>query len=169
MEEIMRSKEQIENDKKKLHTAQGGYKYDMAPICPDCDVTMKYIFGEVFECPVCKKQELTDFGKVKAYLEKAGPQPAIIISEETGVSVNVIENLLRQGRIEIPDGSPVYIRCQSCGTDIRYGRYCPDCMLRTTKELGKAMLMSEVGEKPTTKSGMTGRMHILDTKLNTRK
>ena len=105
---------------------------------------------------------------MRSYLEEHGPQTAMVISNETGVPVNVIDNFLRQGRIEIPDGSPVYIKCQSCGADIRYGRYCPDCMVRMTKELGKAMLMSEVGEKPTNKPDMSGKMHILNSSLRTR-
>lgn len=164
----MRSKEKMENSKKALRSAQGNYTYDMLPKCPDCNVHMKYIYGEMFECPVCHKQEPTDFGKVRTYLEQAGPQPAIVISNATGVDVHVIDNFLRQGRIEIPDGSSVYIKCQSCGADIRYGRYCPECMVKMTKELGKAMLMSEVGERPTNKSDMSGKMHILNSALKTR-
>ena len=166
----MRSKEDTDNSRRVFQSAStsGRYKYDMMPRCPDCGIHMKYIYGEMFECPVCHRQEQTQFGKVRSYLEEHGPQPAMVISNETGVPVNVIDNFLRQGRIEIPDGSPVYIKCQSCGADIRYGRYCPDCMVRTTKELGKAMLMSEVGEKPTNKPDMSGKMHILNSSLRTR-
>ena len=127
----MRSKEDTDNSRRVFQSAStsGRYKYDMMPRCPDCGIHMKYIYGEMFECPVCHRQEQTQFGKVRSYLEEHGPQPAMVISNETGVPVNVIDNFLRQGRIEIPDGSPVYIKCQSCGADIRYGRYCPDCMV----------------------------------------
>lgn len=68
--------------------------------------------------------------------------------------------LLRQGRIEIPDGSDTYIKCQKCGTDIRYGRYCPDCMLKIAKSVNGVMWMEDVGEKPTHKGGE--EMHYLD-------
>ena len=122
---------------------------------------MNYIYGEMFQCPACGRKERTDFGKVREFLEIAGPQPAVIISEETGVPLKVIDKFLREGRVEIPDGSPVYIRCQGCGTDIRYGRFCPDCMLRLSKSLQHAMLAPEVGEKPRTNSG---RMHTLELK-----
>lgn len=166
----MRSKEQMDNAMTGGRASRGGYRYDMTPKCPDCNIPMKYIFGEVFECPSCKRQELTDFGKIKEYLEKAGPQPAIVIANETGIPVKVIDNFLRQGRVEIPDGSAIYIKCESCGVDIRYGRYCPECMARMNKEAGgKSVFMSEVGEKPTSKGGMAGKMHILETKLKTRK
>ena len=106
----MRSKEDTDNSRRVFQSASasGRYKYDMMPRCPDCGIHMKYIYGEMFECPVCHRQEQTEFGKVRSYLEEHGPQPAIVISNETGVPVNVIDNFLRQGRIEIPDGSPVY-------------------------------------------------------------
>ncbi len=133
--------------------------YEKLKACPICGSHMNYIYGEMFQCPECGRKERTDFGKVREFLEIAGPQPAIIISQETGVEVKVIEQFLREGRVEIPDGSPVYIRCQSCGTDIRYGRYCPECMLKLSKSLSQAILAPEVGEKPRTKSG---KMHTLE-------
>ena len=135
-------------------------KYERTKICPDCGINMKYMFGEQFRCPQCGRTELSEFGKVKEFLEKAGPQPAIVISDETGVSLEYVNMLLRQGRIEIPDGSDTYIKCQKCGTDIRYGRYCPDCMLKIAKSVNGVMWMEDVGEKPTRKDGE--EMHYLD-------
>lgn len=137
------------------------YTFEMTKLCPDCGTKMKYIYGEMFECPTCGKKQLSDFGLVREYLDSHGPQPAIIISEATGVSVDVIDHFLRQGRVEIPDGSGVYIKCQSCGADIRYGRYCPECMAKMSKKLGKALLASDMGERPTKKADMSGKMHIL--------
>ena len=90
----MRSKEDTDNSRRVFQSASasGRYKYDMMPRCPDCGVHMKYIYGEMFECPVCHRQEQTEFGKVRSYLEEHGPQPAMVISNETGVPVNVIDN-----------------------------------------------------------------------------
>ena len=118
-----------------------GRTYERVKKCPRCSNNMKYIYGEIFECPFCGYKELSDFGKVRDFLDKAGPQPAVIISQETGVPLDVIDAFLREGRVEIPDGSDMYIKCQSCGTDIRYGRYCPDCMLKITKNIGQVMYM----------------------------
>ena len=133
---------------------------ERAEICPECKSPMRYIYGEMFECPNCGRKEPSDFGKVKEFLDVNGPQTALVISDETGVTVEKIEQFLHEGRVEIPDGSDIYIRCQSCGTDIRYGRYCPDCMIKLTKDLGKAMMNPEVGEKPTNKSKYSGKMHL---------
>ncbi|MGN0407927.1 MAG: hypothetical protein ACI4EJ_06695 [Bacteroides sp.] len=135
-------------------------KYERVKECPACGASMQYIFGEQFQCPKCGRTELSDFGKVKQFLEENGPQPAIIINQETNVSIEYINLLLRQGRIEVPDGSEIYIKCQKCGTDIRYGRYCPDCMLKIAKSVNGVMWMDDVGEKPTRKIG--SEMHYLD-------
>jgi hypothetical protein len=165
----MRTQEEVEKSKNKLRMTQGnGYAFDMSRKCPECNVPMTYIYGEMYECPVCKRTELTDFGKVRDFLDENGPQPAMIISEATKVDMNVINTFLRQGRVEIPDGSGVYIRCQSCGTDIRYGRYCPECAVRATKEIGKGLLSSDMGEKPTTRSEMSGKMHLKNRRVKER-
>ena len=75
----MRSKEDTDNSRRVFQSASasGRYKYDMMPRCPDCGIHMKYIYGEMFECPVCHRQEQTEFGKVRSYLEEHGPQPAL--------------------------------------------------------------------------------------------
>ena len=70
-----------------------------------------------------------------------------------------IQKFLYQGRIEIPDGSDSYIKCQMCGADIRYGRFCPDCMAKLNKENQTAVY---VGEKPKHKRDHNGKMHTLD-------
>ena len=136
--------------------------FEKTKICPFCGNNMKYIYGEMYECPGCGRKELTDFGKVRRFLDTNGPQPAIVISDATGVSLEVIDGFLKQGRVEIPDGSEVYIKCQKCGTDIRYGRYCPECMMQMTKNIGQALWSPEMGEKPQNKPDMSGRMHTLD-------
>lgn len=136
--------------------------YEEAKRCPSCGANMKYIYGETYECPECGRKELSDFGKVKEFLDANGPQPAAIISDATGVSLYVIDTYLKQGRVEIPDGSDVYIRCQNCGTEIRYGRFCPECMMKMTNNLSKAIWNPDMGEKPKLKRDASGRMHTLD-------
>lgn len=134
--------------------------YERRKMCPDCKTAMEYMYGEEFKCPACGRMEKSDFGKVKEYLEENGPQPAIIINQNTGVSLEYINELLRQGRIEVPDGSEIYIKCQSCGTDIRYGRYCPECTVKMSKLLSGAIWSTDMGEKPRNKKS-DGEMHYL--------
>jgi hypothetical protein len=135
--------------------------YERVKFCPECRSPMQYMYGEEFECPQCKRRELSDFGKVKEFLDTHGPQPAVVINQNTGVELDYINMLLRQGRIEVPDGSEVYIKCQKCGTDIRYGRYCPECMVKVSKELNGIMWSTDMGEKPKVKK-QEGTMHYMD-------
>ena len=119
----------------------------------------RYIFQGAgkYICEDCGNVVYDDFGKLKAYIDEHGPSPGIVISEATGVSINKINKLLRQGRIEIPDGSGQYIPCERCGEPIRYGRFCPACAAILTKNLSAVLTSADVGEKP--KNTMKGKMH----------
>lgn len=150
-----------ENNSRRLQL-RTDIRYNMIKKCPNCGSGMKYIYGEMFECPDCGQKELSDFGKVREYLDKNGPQPAIAISQHTGVSLDEINKYLKEGRVEIPDGSSSYIHCQACGADIRYGRFCPECMIKLTKQLSGAIDLSQMGEKPKHKPHQEGSMHFLD-------
>ena len=79
---------------------------------------------------------------------------------------------LREGRLEIPENSPIYIKCESCRCDIRSGRYCKECAAKLSKDLEGAMRMDEyeIGEVPKMKQG---KMHYIgnasETKVRERK
>ncbi|MGN0318905.1 MAG: hypothetical protein ACI4E1_13315 [Lachnospira sp.] len=169
MELSLKNIEKRENEKKNKNNNEKKLNdiYQRAVYCPKCGGQMKYVYGEIYECMTCGEKDLTDFGKVREYLEKNGPQPAVVISKNTGVALDVISSLLHQGRIEIPDGSPVYIKCQNCGTDIRYGRYCPECSSKLARKIGKAYSLPTAGEKP--KNGnRSGKMHTFNDRNKTR-
>lgn len=148
-----------DNDKKDTIKALINDQYTTAPKCKKCGTGMVYAYGEIYECPKCGAKEYTDFGKIREYLETHGPQNAVTIADATGVSVKIIQKFLYQGRIEIPDGSDSYIKCQMCGADIRYGRFCPECTSKLNKD---KQVMVYVGEKPKHKRDHNGKMHTLD-------
>ena len=108
-------------------------------------------------------QSLTNTGifqKVKDYIVEHGTATAEEISKEVGVSEGTILQYLRDGRIEIPENSPIFIKCEKCHCDIRYGRYCQECASKMKGELKKgtaAIDLYEVGEKPTIHTA--ARMH----------
>lgn len=140
------------------------YKMRRPLFCKKCGGEMKPIYSGAYECKQCKQIELDDFGKVKAYIEEHGKQPAVILSEKTGVGVETIEYLLRSGRLEIPENSDVYIQCERCGCDIRYGRFCPECMKILSGDVKKAFFNEALGEKPKKKrkDSEANKMHIMD-------
>lgn len=163
MRPTLRDIEEREKKKKDQRKIETLIKYEKAKICPNCGELMHYAYGEIFKCDNCGQEEYTQFGKVRNYIEKNGPSIAADIAKATGVPVPVINKYLREGRIEIPDGSDVYIKCEDCGADIRYGRYCPACAQKHNKENSIGVFNSEAGEKPKFKRDAAGKMHTLDT------
>lgn len=137
------------------------FQIDFKPmLCKACGGKMGYVNHGKYQCETCGAVEMDDFGKVRQYIEEHGPSPAFAISEETGVPVSIINSLLRAGRVEIPEGSEIYIKCERCGRDIRYGRFCPECALNMTKQIQGGF---EVGEVPKHKPN-TEQMRFLDSK-----
>lgn len=129
-------------------------------ICKGCGGIMRYEYAGLYKCEDCGKRQLDTFGKVKLYIEENGPTPALIIAESIGVNVAEVNNFLREGRLEIPEGADHYIPCEKCGCDIRYGRFCPDCVKSLSGDLRKAFFMSGAGEKPKKSGGE--KMHFLN-------
>ncbi len=115
-------------------------------ICPKCGTPLKYMAMGDFECPSCGHMEQDDYGKVRSYLDEHGPTPAAIIEDDTGVPRIIIEDFLRKGRLEINENSPVFLKCELCGKDIKYGRICPACAKNKVSRM-RGYLVDEVGEE----------------------
>lgn len=134
-------------------------KWDLKPtVCSKCGGELSYKSLGEYVCESCGNIERDDFGKVRSYIDENGPTPAVIISEQTGVAIDKINEFLRQGRVEIPEGSDIYIKCEKCGTDIRFGRFCPACAAKLSKQLKGVF---EVGEVPKKKSAVEGKMRFI--------
>lgn len=127
--------------------------------CDKCGGKCKYKAQGIYECIDCGNIMLDDYGKVRVFLEENGRKSAIIISAETGVPVSTIQKYLRDGQLEIPDGSPMYVKCAKCGTDIRYGIYCSSCAVQLSKDIQGTLHMGNIGERPKIKT--TGKMRFL--------
>ncbi len=134
-------------------------------ICENCQGKMFYVSSGKYECRLCGHIVLDDFGKVKQYLEDYGPSPAIVVSEATGVPTEIIEMFLKRGRIEIPEGSKYYLKCERCSCSIRYGRFCPDCVRELANGI-KVLFNEDVGAKPKyeVNPNMAGKMHYFNTR-----
>jgi hypothetical protein len=52
-----------------------------------------------YKCEACGGTSLDDYGKVRNYIEKHGPNSAVHISEATGVKRSVVNLLLSEGRV----------------------------------------------------------------------
>lgn len=129
-------------------------------VCKFCGGMFHYYgFGYGY-CERCTPIDDEMFHRVKDYIWTHGSATMAAVSEATGVSMKQITQYLRDGRLEIPEDSKIFIRCEMCGADIRYGRYCPECAARTAKNLKSALKVDlfEIGEKP---KNLKGKMHYL--------
>lgn len=100
-------------------------------ICQKCSGSMIYKGSGCYVCESCGEEYLTDFGKVKRFINTYGPSNALTISKETGVSRHKISQFLRDGRVEVvEDASSEVSFCVSCGVPIRSGKYCNVCQSR---------------------------------------
>ena len=52
-----------------------------------------------------------DYGKVRGYIEANKGATAAQIEQAIGVSQRTVRRLLKDGRIEITEGSKVFLRC----------------------------------------------------------
>lgn len=119
----------------------------MPTICDKCGGKLYYDAMGRYRCADCKNEVLDDFGKIKVFLDENGPTPIPIIAEKTGVDPALLSLFLRKGRLEIPEGSKIYIKCEKCGCAIRYGRYCPEC-IKSLADGIKAVFNEDMGERP---------------------
>ena len=126
--------------------------------CEICGHKMMFQGGGKYQCKNGNTM-YDDFGKVKSFLEENGPTPAIVIEQATGVKRDIIENYLKIGRVEIPEGSKYYIHCERCGCSLKYGTICPVCAGKEDINFFDA----SVGQRPRKEAPETrsGRMHFL--------
>ena len=96
-------------------------------VCRECSGVMQYRGGGIYICEHCGHEEMDDYGKVRAFLEKRGPSNAFEIAEGTGLSRTRVVNLLKDGRLEISRSSSQTLFCERCGMPIRSGEYCSKC------------------------------------------
>lgn len=103
--------------------------------CSNCGNKIYYLDGGQYQCRTCGNIMLDDFGKIKKFIEENGPSPSPVITANTGVHPDIIDRFLRKGRVEIPEGSKYYIKCERCGCSLRFGRYCEQCVKETVQDL----------------------------------
>lgn len=142
---------------------EGGVMQLVQKNCKNCGRLFNYMgIGHMY-CPKCAEADNKVFEKIKKFIYDNGPQNITQIEEGTGVSAKKIELYLREGRLEIPENSNIYIKCEICGVEMRSGRYCPTCAAKVQKEFsgGSNYAMDEVGEVYNRKKTMA-KMHFLD-------
>jgi len=109
-----------------------------------------------YSCGECRFIMYDDYGIVRNYLEKNPGATQSQVARDTKVSKSRISQMLRDDRIEIAEGSAVFLSCEKCGAGIRSGRYCTKCeaeMLKSVVTKHTSKISGGFGKAKTEASG----------------
>ena len=109
--------------------------------CRRCGKMFSYMGGMPI-CGQCKQKEEEDFQLVKKYLYDHSGASMQEVSDACEVSAEKITRFLREGRLEVREGSNVVLECEKCGKSIRSGRLCIDCSKQLEKDISSVVASS---------------------------
>ena len=128
--------------------------------CKSCKSLFQYVAGPQI-CPKCKNLEEEMFQRVKEYLRQNPGESMNIVSEQTEVSVSLIEKFLKQGRLEVTPDSQITLTCEMCGKRITTGRFCSSCKGEIKQGLSEARKEIIGKKKEEEQKEVSARMRFL--------
>ena len=99
--------------------------------CRGCGRLFNCISGPSM-CPACREGLEAKFQEVKEYIRENPGVGIQEVSEACDVERSQINQWLREERLELTEGSPLMLGCESCGALIRCGKYCDKCKQNLT-------------------------------------
>lgn len=105
--------------------------------CRVCRKMFQYVTGAQL-CPACKQIDEEEYERVRTFLRDFPGANMQEVAENTQVNPNKISRWLKEERLEVSEGSPVALNCESCGVRIRSGRFCLDCSKGLAREMMNA-------------------------------
>lgn len=121
--------------------------------CRKCGRLFNYMSGPSW-CPACREQMEEKFQVVKEYIRANTGVGIQQVSEACDVETAQIRQWLREERLELTEGSPLMMGCESCGALIRCGRYCEKCKGNLTNAFQSVLQertpvgMQDAGKRP---------------------
>lgn len=93
--------EDARKSKRNLHKRHNALRMNKIPVeCEFCGGDIdKGPKGE-YICVACGKENFDDFNKIRNYIQKYGPAPAIVVSRNTGVPMSTIEYFRANGDVK---------------------------------------------------------------------
>lgn len=136
--------------------------------CRNCGRVFNYI-GGVSLCESCKEAVEKKFRQVREYIENNKHASIPQIAEDNEVTVQQINQWIREERLMFAEDSPIGIGCEKCGKMIRTGRFCEACKNEMAHSIKKAYSKPPVSvkekeeiKKPETRD--KAKMRYLETK-----
>jgi len=106
--------------------------------CRSCGRIFNYFSGPQI-CQVCREGLEAKFQTVKAYIQEHPGAGIREVSDACEVDPSLINQWLREERLELAEGSTMLLGCESCGAPIRSGRFCDACRYNMTMSFRGAM------------------------------
>lgn len=130
--------------------------------CRRCKRLFNYVAGPII-CTVCREEMEEKFQEVKKYVSENVRTGIHEVAEACDVSVNQIQQWVREERLVFSDDSPIGIACERCGKMIKSGKYCPQCKNDLTNSFNDAIGKKAVFTPPKPQQTNDGaRMRYLD-------
>ncbi len=125
--------------------------------CRRCGRMYNYIGGPPI-CLDCKNADEEVFKKVKDYLYDNPGATLSQVAMDCDVSVEKIKMFLREGRLEITEGTNIILECERCGKSIRTGRFCNECQNQIHNDISGTVARTE--KEPETKKPGVGMRYL---------
>ena len=109
--------------------------------CRKCRRIFNYVMGPIL-CPNCREAEEAKFQEVKKYVQENRRCGMQEVAEACDVSLNQIQQWLREERLVLSDDSPMGIGCEKCGVTIETDAM--ELINRDNYNLNKAQNLSRV-------------------------
>ncbi len=138
--------------------------YHVPRNCVKCGGVMVFVGVGEYHCEDCGEVAYDDYGKVRLYIEGHVGATVSEVEEATGVPRRTIRRMLKEGRIEVAEGSKTFLLCEVCGKAIRSGRYCPECeakVHRSMEEKQRAQLAKDLKGYSLGQSGEEGQRRFV--------
>lgn len=101
--------------------------------CPECGGLTRGPAGQL--CSKCLDAMDADLRIVRDYLDDHPGATLEDVSRGTGLRVDRITTLIKQGYVIASDTTALGPECQSCGAPTQGGRFCPACIARLEGEI----------------------------------
>ncbi|MBR6627481.1 MAG: flagellar protein [Lachnospiraceae bacterium] len=99
--------------------------------CRNCGRIFNYVTGNII-CPACRSELEEKFQEVKKYVQEHRGVGISQVAEACDVEPQIIQQWLRDERLEVTEDSAIFLNCEKCGAPIRSGRYCDACRVEMT-------------------------------------
>ncbi len=108
-------------------------------LCRRCKKLFNQFSSKYVLCPKCEEELNSKYKQVKEYLWKNRTASLTQVAEDCDVTVAQLKRWVKEEKLEFSQESGVTFQCESCGKEIRVGRYCSACKKEVSKQVNEEL------------------------------